>query len=205
MRQDEVTIGMQARVKVGGRLAVVTVLRALPGRGRLRYECRTADTGRLIRPTAARLRQTVETSRPAQKPAAAAEPSPVPAPWDGHPGDAWLPLAPVPGLLPSRGTGKVLRLSQANHAFVRRIVDREHVAVGMRRIARAVRAAIGERIQWGTIPRDLRRGVLFTAACIHHGNRERYAAVMGHAPIPSEEMIAAAMGGDAEARAAVLA
>ena len=92
------------------------------------------------------------------------------------------------------GTGRVLRLSQANHAFVRRVVDREHVAEGMMRIARVVRFAIGQRIEWRTIPRDLRRGILFTAACIHHGNRERYTAVMGHAPLPSPRAVAEAVG-----------
>lgn len=47
---------MRARVKIGSRLAEVTVLRQLDGRGRARYECRTADTNKLIRATAARLR-----------------------------------------------------------------------------------------------------------------------------------------------------
>ena len=56
MKQNDVTIGMQARVKIGSRLAEVTVLRQLDGRGRARFECRTSDTGRLVRPTAARLR-----------------------------------------------------------------------------------------------------------------------------------------------------
>ena len=193
MRQAEVTIGGEYRVRVGDRLARVKVLRRLDGRGRARFLCLTQDTAREIKATAARLRPLVEVSRPAAAPRPV-EPSPMPAAWDGHPGDAWLPLVAVPGLLPSRGTGRVLRLSQANHAFVRRIVDREHVAEGMMRIARVVRAAIGRNVQWRTIPRDLRRGILFTAACIHFGNRERYTAVMGHAPLPSPRAIAEAVG-----------
>lgn len=56
MKQNDVTIGMQARVKIGSRLAEVTVLRQLDGRGRARYECRTSDTGRIVKATAARLR-----------------------------------------------------------------------------------------------------------------------------------------------------
>lgn len=56
MKQEQVTIGMQARVKIGSRLAEVTVLRQLDGRGRARFECRTSDTGRLVKATAARLR-----------------------------------------------------------------------------------------------------------------------------------------------------
>ena len=56
MKQNDVQIGMQARVKIGSRLAEVTVLRRLDGRGRARFECRTSDTGRVIKATAARLR-----------------------------------------------------------------------------------------------------------------------------------------------------
>ena len=56
MKQECVTIGMQARVKIGQRLAEVTVLRQLDGRGRARFECRTSDTGRIVKATAARLR-----------------------------------------------------------------------------------------------------------------------------------------------------
>ena len=56
MKQEQVTIGMQARVKIGQRLAEVTVLRRFDGRGRARFECRTSDTGRLVKATAARLR-----------------------------------------------------------------------------------------------------------------------------------------------------
>lgn len=57
MKQNQVQIGMQARVRIGSRLAVVTVEREIdrPGR-RLQYQCLTADTGRRITATAARLR-----------------------------------------------------------------------------------------------------------------------------------------------------
>lgn len=56
MKQEQVQIGMRARVKIGSRLAEVTVLRQLDGRGRARFECRTSDTGKTIKATAARLR-----------------------------------------------------------------------------------------------------------------------------------------------------
>jgi len=56
MKQNDVQIGMTARVRIGQRLAEVTVLRQLEGRGRARFECRTSDTGRLVKATAARLR-----------------------------------------------------------------------------------------------------------------------------------------------------
>ena len=57
MKQAEVKIGMEARVKIGGRLAPVTVERMIerPGR-RTRYQCLTGDTGRRITCTAGRLR-----------------------------------------------------------------------------------------------------------------------------------------------------
>lgn len=57
MKQEQVTVGMQARVKIGSRLAVVTVEREIdrPGR-RMQYQCLTADTGRRITATSARLR-----------------------------------------------------------------------------------------------------------------------------------------------------
>jgi hypothetical protein len=185
MRQDEIHIGGEYRVRVGQRLARVTVLRRLDGRGRARFLCVTQDTRREIKPTAARLRPLVETR--------AEKPAPQPVAWDGPVGDRWLPAVAVPGLL-GRGNRPVLQLSQANAAAVCRIVDREHVAEGVGRIARVVRAAIGRSVQWHTIPRDLRRGVLFAAACRHHTNRETYRAVMGHEPLPSPRAIAEAVG-----------
>lgn len=192
MRQNEVTIGMQARVKIGARLAPVTVEREITRHGRrTKFQCLTGDTGRRITVTAARLRPLVESPRPdaVAKPAAAG-----PVDFAGPAGSEWLPLVRVPGLLPRGGEGRVLRLSSANHAFVRRIVDREHVAESMLRIARVVRAAVGQRVRWASISRDLRRGILFTAACVHFGNRERYTAVMGHAPLPSPRAVAEAVG-----------
>lgn len=83
MKQDNVTIGMQARVKIGSRLATVTVLRQIDGRGRARFECRTSDTGRLVRATAARLRQMPPPAARAADPVAAAAAA---CGWDA----AWL-------------------------------------------------------------------------------------------------------------------
>ena len=58
MKQCEVTAGTRAFVKIGGRLAPVTVERVIDRGGvrRLHYQCRTGDTGRRITCTAARLR-----------------------------------------------------------------------------------------------------------------------------------------------------
>lgn len=184
MRQDEVQIGGEYRVRVGQRLARVKVLRRLNGRGRARFLCVTQDTRREIKPTAARLRPLVETrtKKPALQPAA----------WDGSVGDRWLPAVPVPGLL-GRGNRPVLQLSQANAAGVCRIVDREHVAEGLGRIARVVRAAIGRSVQWRTIPRSLRRGIIYAAASRHADNRATYRAVMRHDPLPSPRAVAEAV------------
>ena len=57
MRQADVTIGGEYRVKIGGRLAPVTVERSIERHGqRTRYQCLTGDTGRRITCTASRLR-----------------------------------------------------------------------------------------------------------------------------------------------------
>lgn len=189
MRQAEVKVGSDYRVRVGDRLATVTVTRRLDGRGRARYLCLTHDTRREIRATAARLRPLV-----AARPAATVQAAPEPADWSGPTGDRWLPLVRVPGLLDRVRDGRVLSLSSANAAGVCRIVDREHVGEGMLRVARVVRATIGRSTRWRSIPRDLRRGVLFAAACRHWRNRETYTAVMGHAPLPSPRSVAEAVG-----------
>jgi hypothetical protein len=189
MRQADVQIGGTYRVRIGSRLAPVKVLHRRPGSGRARYICETQDTRRQITATAARLRPVVD---PAQRPAPAPQAAPEPPAWDGPIGNEWLDAVPVPGLL-GRGTRKVVRLSDANIVGIRRIVDRVHVAETMKHLARVVRAEVGRCVQWRTIPRDLRRGVLFSAACRHHQNRGQYEAVMGHAPLPSPRAVAEAV------------
>jgi hypothetical protein len=87
----------------------------------------------------------------------------------------------------------VIRLSEANIAGLRRIVDRVHVAEDMRHLARVVRAEVGRCVQWHTIPRDLRRGIFWTAACIHYRNRQTYREVMRHDPLPSPRAVAEAV------------
>lgn len=57
MKQADVKIGGEYRVKIGGRLAPVTVERSIERHGhRTRYQCLTGDTGRRITCTAGRLR-----------------------------------------------------------------------------------------------------------------------------------------------------
>jgi hypothetical protein len=189
MKQAEVKIGGEYRVKIGSRLALVTVLARLPGRGRQRFLCRTGDTGREVKATAARLRPLVD---PPRRPAAAPQAAPEPPAWDGPIGNEWLPAVPVPGLL-GRGNRKVVRLSSANISGIHRIVDRIHVAEDMRHLARVIRAEVGRCVQWRTIPADMRRGILFSAACRHHHNRETYREVMRHDPLPSPRAVAEAV------------
>lgn len=185
MKQADVKIGGEYRVKVGSRLAPVTVLARLPGRGRQRFLCRTGDTGREVKATAARLRLMVD---PPRRPA----PAPEPPAWSGPVGDRRVDAVPVPGLL-GRGGRQVAVLSEANCRGIHRIVDRVHVAEDMRHLARVVRAEVGRCVQWRTIPADMRRGILFSAACRHHYNRETYRAVMRHDPLPSPRAVAEAV------------
>lgn len=211
MRQTEVRIGGEYRVKVGDRLAPVTVLRRLDGRGVARYLCRTGDTGREIRATAARLRPLPGT------PEAAAERSRRIAaerrrranrpdrPSPDHKPTLTAPAA-VPGMVERvRPDLLVERLVGYNAEMVRRVVAGVHVGQPWSVACRAVFAVIGKGGRLRGFPRHLRRGAWLAVAEEHAANRAHYRQVMGHAPVPSPEMIEAAMTGDTIARAAVLA
>jgi hypothetical protein len=214
MRQNEVSIGGEYRVRIGDRLAPVTVLRRLEGRGVARYLCRTGDTGREVRATAARLRPLPGT------PEAAAERKRA---WDARrrreaknpPGTyrstpdhrpTLTAPAPVPGMVERvRPDVPVERLVGYNAEMVRRVVAGVHAAQPWSVACRAVYAVIGKGGRLRGFPRHLRRGAWLAVAEEHAANRAQFRDVMGHAPIPSEEMITAAMTGDTVARAAVLA
>lgn len=81
----------------------------------------------------------------------------------------------------------------ANLAILRQIVNRCHVAEGLLAVAREVSRRMGRH---GTrrLPVPLRRGLWQAAAAMHAENRAEYRAVMGHAPLPSERMVAEAVG-----------
>lgn len=81
----------------------------------------------------------------------------------------------------------------ANRSILRTHVDRAHVAESLLAVARRVVRSMGRH---GTrrLPVPLRRGLWQAVAMIHADNRATYRAVMGHAPLPSEEMVAAAVG-----------
>ena len=199
MRQQDIVIGGMYRVRIGDRLAPVTVLHHKAGRGgaRGRFVCRTHDTGREITATAARLRPvpgTIGAEREAERRAAVAAKRTGPRPFAGPVGTATVEPAPVRGLLDRVSSVPVLRLSRANAASVHRVVDGCHVAESFGHVARRVRGRLGAVVQWQTIPRGLRRGILHAAAQRHAGNRETYCAVMRHDPLPSPRMVADAVG-----------
>jgi hypothetical protein len=196
MKQTDIQIGGQYRVRIGNRLAPVTVLRRLDGRGRARFACLTGDTGREVRATAARLRPmpgTVEAVAENRRRVAAAA-ARQPRPYTGDPGAECVDARPVPEMLGVIGTSPVLRMSEPNRDTIRRIVDRVHVAEPFAAVARAVRRRLGAQITWQTIPRELRRGILYAAAERHAAGRRMYRVAMGHDPLPSERMVADAVG-----------
>jgi hypothetical protein len=190
MRQNDVVIGGTYRAKVAGRIATVTVQRRQERRGeRMRFVCLTHDTRREITATAARLRPAVDVPE-------AAGPNPLrdPRPFSGDPGARRVAAAPVPGVIVSVGSAPVLALSPRNGSYIDRAVDACHVAEHFRHVARHVRRRIGAAVIWETIPRALRRGILHRAALRHHDNRATYRFAMGHGPLPSERMVAEAVG-----------
>jgi hypothetical protein len=198
MRQNDITIGGTYRVRIGDRLAPVTVLHRKTGGGRARFVCETHDTRRQITATAARLRPvpgTMDAEREGARRAAAAAAVRPPRAFSGSPGTVTVEPVPVRGMLDRIDPAvPVLRLSQPNAALVHRAVDACHVAESFGHVARAVRREVGRFVIVRTIPRDLRRGILHAAAVRHAENRSTYREVMGHAPLPSERMVAEAVG-----------
>jgi hypothetical protein len=196
MRQNEIQIGGNYRVRIGNRLARVTVLRRIDGRGRARFACLTQDTGREIRATAARLRPMPGTAAAVaeNRRRLAAAAARQPRPYAGDPGNECVAAGPVPEMLGVISAAPVLRMSEPNRDTIRRIVDRVHVAEPFATVARAVRRRLGSQIIWQTIPRQLRRGILYAAAERHAAGRRMYRVAMRHDPLPSERMIADAVG-----------
>jgi hypothetical protein len=180
MKQADVHIGGTYRVKIGDRLAEVVVLRRLDGRGRARYECRTADTGRTIRATAARL-------RPCEK-------TPAVAP---------VPPTAIPGV--RLNAGRLIEpMQRFNAGGIVRFTDRQHVAMSVLAVCRAFVRSVNRR-SLRDFPVAFRRGTIHCILAHHTFNQGQYRQVMGRVPLPSEETVTAAMLGDEAARAAVLA
>ena len=217
MRSADVTLACEYRVKIGGRLAPVVVIarrerRTCGGRSQTVFDCRTLDTGRSITATAARLRPVPGTPEAAveqaRKAKAAARAVKV-AKALGKPTEYAPKLvapSPVPGMVERVDPSRLIEpLIGYNREAVERIVAGVNVAMPWSSACRAVYRVIGKGGRLRGFPRPLRRGAWLRVAEEHAANRAQYVAVMGHAPIPSEEMITAAMAGDPEARAAVLA
>lgn len=195
MLAKDIVIGSTYRCRVGDRLALVTVT-AAPGRGHRKFTCQTQDTDRRILASAAKLRplpgSDLAAAEAARRAAAAAKRGP--RPFSGAVGDTLADAGPVPGIIARVGSSPVVALSEANRDTIRRIVDGVHVAEGFPHVARRVRARIGSMVIWNTIPRALRRGILFAAAKRHAEGRRLYRLAMRHDPMPSPRMVAEAVG-----------
>ena len=179
MRQDQVTIGGRYHVKIGQRLAVVTVEQTTRLRGRTHYACRTADTGRQIVCTAARLRQ-----------------------FEPPRGEIVAPSG-IPGMLINHARS-IEQMGTFNTRGIHRFADGQHVGMTPLGLARA----FCRHVHCGSLRQHLpafRRGALHCLLSRHAANRDQYRDVMGHGPVPSHEMVAAALMGDRDARAAILA
>lgn len=195
MLAKDIVIGANYRCRVGDRLALVTVI-AAPGRGHRKFTCQTQDTDRRILATAAKLRPLPGTAaaeaEQARKAAAAAKRGP--RPFSGAVGDRVVAAGPVPGVIGRVGPSPVVELSQPNRDTIRQIVDGVHAAEPFAHVARRVRSRIGSMVIWNTIPRELRRGILFAAAQRHAEGRRLYRLAMRHDPLPSPRMVAEAVG-----------
>ena len=204
MRQAEVWIGGYYKTKVGERITRVKVERNVGKRGRSRdqFECVTADTGKTIYRTAAKLRPMVDVEKPAPvKRELVAYPDPD---LIRHPGLKPMPsicAQPIGGMF-NRMTwraGDTLLLDEAHERWMRTRVDRLHVSEPLRTVARSIRSLITRQYIYLSVPRALRRGLLYAAAKRHAANRDTYRMVMGEHPFPSEEMIGRAiLGTDAD-------
>lgn len=179
MKLAEVTIGMRAHVRIGSRLAVVTVEHQTRLNGRVKFVCRTTDTGRQIVCTAARLRAIPEST-----------------------GGAIVTPSAIAGVF-INSARSIEQMGKYNRRGIREFAGRRHVGMSRLTLARAFCENVKAR-SLRQYPPAFRRGALHCLFQAHAENLRQYRDVMGHAPTPSREMIAAAMRGDAGARAAVL-
>lgn len=209
MRQAEVWIGGFYRTKVGDRITRVKVERNVGKRGMSRdqFECVTADTGKVIYRTAAKLRPMVEADKPAPvKRELVAYPDPDLIRHPGLKPMSSIKAQPIGGII-NRITWRsadIVELDEAHTNWMRTRVDRLHVAEPFRTVARSIRSLITRQYIYLSVPRALRRGLLYAAAKRHAANRDTYRMVMGQHPFPSEEMIGRAMLGTAADRERLL-
>jgi len=213
MLTKDIQLGMQARVKIGDRLAVVTVERKAnySGGRRQAWWCRTHDTGRMITATAARLRpmpRTPENAAAHARRLKAAEKRCAAKPNVSNPEHTpvLVPPHPVPGMFAVANPARPIeRMARFNHEGIARILSGIHVGASWRDACRAVFKVVGRGGRLRGMPLPMRRGCWQAVAEIHADNLAAYREVMGHKPLPTVEMITAAMRGDEAARRAVLA
>lgn len=179
MKQAEVTVGMRAHVRVGSRLAVVTVEHQTRLNGRVKFVCRTTDTGRQIVCTAARLRAIPETT-----------------------GGKLVQPRPIEGLTVNAAR-TIEEMGAYNRSGIRQFAGARHVMLTPLGLARAFCEHVKAR-SLRQHPPAFRRGALHCLFQAHAENRRLYRGVMGHAPMPSATLVDAAMLGDRGARAAIL-
>lgn len=209
MRQADVQIGDTYRTKVGDRLATAKVMRSVGKRGgsRVQFECITIDTHQRIYRTAAKLRPLVDVAKPAPvKRELVAYPDPDMIRHPGLKPMSSIVAQPIGGML-NRITwraGDIVELDEAHARWMRTRVDRLHVSEPFRTVARSIRSLITKQYIYLSVPRALRRGLLYAAAKRHAANRDTYRMVMGEHPFPSEEMIGRALLGTAADRERLL-
>jgi hypothetical protein len=90
--------------------------------------------------------------------------------------------------------GRITVLSVSNAYPITELVNRMHVAEPFRQVAKRVKALVSRKIRWKSIPRGVRRGILYHAARKHAANRRTFVEVMGRQPLPSPRMVAEAVG-----------
>lgn len=206
MRQADVVIGGSYRTKVGGELVVVMVTRTAGKRGgsREQFECLNSVTQRRLYRTAAKLRPMVDVAKPAPAKRELVEyPDPD---MIRHPG--LKPMSCIkcqPNAVVKRvRSADIVELDEAHERWMRTRVDRLHVAEPFRTVARSIRSLITRQYRYLSVPRALRRGLLYAAAKRHAANRNTYRMAMGEHPFPSEEMIGRAILGSAADRERLL-
>lgn len=174
MLTAQITIGMTVRIDVNGRLTPATVT-GTTGEGRSRRYCVRRDYGTEHTLPASALWPVADTVVGGVRTTG---------------GQIVAPRA-VPGVRINR------RRPMEAQAGVnaRRIADacgRVHVADSPLATVRAVYTAAGKR-SLRNAPPAFRRGVVHAILAARAANRAEYITVMGHAPLPSEESVTAAM------------
>ena len=176
MQAKHITPGMTVRVDtILGRLAPATVSRRLTGGSRSRLFVVRTDDGIEHTVTAAKLLPM---------------PGSILGGWETT-GELIVPPVAIPGTAINRRR-MVERMATRN---ARRITDacgRVHVGESPLATVRAVYAAAGKR-SLRSAPPAFRRGVVRQILACRAANVAEYRAVMGHAPLPTEAQITAAM------------